>query len=176
MANSESYTERVRPDNGQQESGWVFLTIALILLLGGFGITQNQTASVVLPEHLSLSVTDKALLTALRNAGDEIQFMREPGAALPTVSQLQTDAVPPFVTTPGQRSNYRWQLLEKGCYLGTPTLTDPVPEAAVESGMQFLLTFADGVNVYWQSADDLHNDQPSLSCTPDNHWQVFKNA
>jgi len=175
LANSEGYTERVRPDNGQQESGWVFLVITLILLLGGYGITQNQAASVVLPEHLTLAVQDKALLTALRNAGDEIQFMREPGAPLPTIRQLQNDALPPFINLPGQHTNYQWQLLEGRCYLGVPATVSDVANNA-GSGTQFLLTFADGVHVYWQPADHLHADQTSLSCTPDNHWQVFKNA
>lgn len=181
--NSEGYLEKVRPDDGRLESGWVFITVLLILLLGGFGISQHQTVPASLPGHLLLGVSDKATLTTLRNAGDEILFMAEEGAELPTVKSLIADGVPPFAEQPGDVNTHQWQLMEGRCYLGVPKDSS--------SQMQFLLTVEGGVAVYWQAQnsehDHAHESDPSHSthqqpdgavsiCTPDDHWQVLSNA
>ena len=183
LVNSEGYLEKVRPDDGRQESGWVFLTVLLILLLGGFGISQHQTVPASLPGHLLLEVGDKATLTALRNAGDEILFMAEDGDELPSVESLITDGVPPFAEQAGDVNTHQWQLIDGRCYLGVPKENS--------SQMQFLLTLDDRVAVYWQAPnsahDHAHESDPShsahqqsegavSSCTPDDHWQVLSNA
>ncbi len=168
MSQSQSYVEKVRPDNGSRESGWVFLTIAVILLIGGFGISQHQQEKPELPEHLTLGIADKAILTALRNAGDEIQFMLDDAQTLPTPDQLREELVPPFVAQPGLEDTHYWRLFEQRCYIGEPT-------AARKSSMRFLLTFDGEVSVYWQLATAGSHSHGSV-CNVDEHWQVFKNA
>lgn len=183
QVSSEGYLEKVRPDDGRQESGWVFLTVLTILLFGGFGISQHQTFPASLPGHLLLEVSDKATLTALRNAGDEILFMAEGETDLPSIESLIADGVPPFAEQPGEVNTYWWKLMEGRCYLGVPKESS--------SQMQFLLTLDGGVAVYWQAQNAAHDhadesdpshpthQQPEGAvsiCTPDDHWQVLSNA
>lgn len=180
MANSEGYLERVRPDDGRQESSWVFLIVLLILLLGGYTISTHQTVPAKLPGHLLLDVKDKATLTALRNAGDEILFLAEDGEKLPDVETLLLDGIPPFATPIDNVKTHRWALVDGRCYLGTPLRGN--------SQVRFLLTLDERVAVYWQPENgaqghDHRNDiskqkteSAASSCTPDENWQVLSNA
>ena len=171
LASSDTYLERIRPNDGRQESGWVVLTILLILLAGGYGISTNQTVQVKLPGYLLLDVADKAVLTALRNAGDEILFLSEAGDELPDVARLIADSIPPFSGPVSGDIKHHWQRIEGRCYFGTPVKNSP--------GVQFLLTLDQDVEVYWRPAKPDHNHQPERTgsaCTPDEHWQVLNNA
>lgn len=173
LANSDTYIEHIRPSDGRQESGWVLLTILLILLAGAYGISVNQTVPAKLPGYLLLDVADKAVLTALRNAGDEILFLAEAGDELPDVASLVADGIPPFSAPVSSDVKHHWQRIEGHCYLGTPLKSS--------TGIQFLLTLDQGVEVYWRLPDPDHNHSPQpertdSACTPDEHWQVLNNA
>ena len=173
LASSDTYLERIRPSDGRQESGWVVLTILLILLAGGYGISANQTVPAKLPGYLMLDVADKAILTALRNAGDEILFLTEAGDELPDVARLIADNIPPFSGPVSGDVKHHWQRIEGHCYLGTPLQNSP--------GVQLLLTLDEGVEVYWRLAKPDHNhahqpERTGSACTPDEHWQVLNNA
>ncbi|MCV6610390.1 MAG: hypothetical protein OIF55_06440 [Amphritea sp.] len=169
--NSEGVTERIVPDDGRKESRWVFLTVLLILIAGGAGIFVNRSEPARLPDYLQLSVNDKAVLTALRNAGDEILFLAEVNDALPDIASLEQAGVPPFAAMPGQQSRYHWQHLSAGCYLGTPK---------AGSRIEFLLVLEKQVTVFWRpsSGSESHHYSNSgpVGCQPDQHWQEFSNA
>ncbi|MGY0218012.1 DUF6162 family protein [Endozoicomonadaceae bacterium StTr2] len=171
LLNSDGYTEQVRPDDGRRESGWVLLAIVLILLSGGIGIASHQAAPTSRPDYLSLSVQDKAVLTDLRNAGDEILFLQEDGQPLPDVLQLADDGIPPFQQQSNQQRSHHWQKQSGPCYAGTPVNG---------TGLNFLLLLEGSVRVYWQPAathesDSLHSDE-AATCSPDEHWQLFQHA
>ena len=140
--NSDHTTERIIPDDGRRESGLVLLTAVLILLLGGAALAVNQTVPAALPGHLLLETGDKATLTALRNAGDEILFMREAGEPLPDIVSLVEIGIPPFAEQPGVPATHRWYKVSETCYIGSP-LTD--------NGQEFLLILEQDVSVYWRS-------------------------
>ena len=168
LVNSEGYSERVTPDNGRKETTGVFLAIVVVLLLGGFWGSQNQVDVTSSPKHLSLSVTEKAVLVALINAGDEILFLAENGDSLPQIDELIASDLPPFASQIQGVAVYHWQQLQ-GCYLG-------IPEGG-ESLAQFMLTFDGGVNVYWSSLEKVNaHTLETQNCHPDESWQVFSNA
>ena len=168
---SDGVTEWIAPDDGHRESRWVFLTVVLILLAGGAGLLVNQSEPVKVPAHLQLNVNEKAILTALRNAGDEILFLAENEASLPDVSSLSQAGVPPFAVMPGQQSRYLWQRLPGGCYIGTPK---------AGARITFLLLLENDVAVFWRSSPETepHHDRhdESTRCQPDSSWQEFRNA
>ena len=173
LASSDTYIEPIRPSDGRQESGWVLLTILLILLAGGYGISAHQTVPAKLPGYLLLDVADKAVLTALRNAGDEILFLSEAGEELPDIASLIADGIPPFSPSVSGNVKHHWQRIEGHCYLGTPLKNS--------TSVQFLLRLEQGVEVYWRPSEPNHTHAPQpertgAACTPDEHWQVLSNA
>ncbi|OMH33667.1 DUF6162 family protein [Motiliproteus sp. MSK22-1] len=173
--NSEQYIEPVRSDNGRQESRWVLLAVLLILFVGGYGVTTNQSVPAKPPGYLLLDVKDKAVLTALRNAGDEIQFLAQEGSPLPEVASLAAEGIPPFSDHLSATSRHRWRKLDGACYIGTPL------NASNGSSVQFLLVLNTRVLVYWRSVERSHkhshqSKRTTSACTPDEYWQVLHNA
>lgn len=161
MVNSDSgCSERVVPDNGRQETSWLVGSIIIILIFAGITLKFNQQAPVTKTEHLGLDVTGKAVLTALRNAADEISFMSD-GQGLPSVEELIDSALPPFADDTGAFSGYRWQKLDADCYYGQNENGSP----------DFALKFSDHAEIYWYSAG-----ATSLrSCTALSGWQTAHN-
>lgn len=171
MANSDQHTERVVPDDGRRESSLVLLAVLLILLAGGFGLSVNQTVPASLPGHLLLDVGDKATLTALRNAGDEILFLQEEGEPLPDIQSLSEAGIPPFARLPGAPADHLWSKISEHCYQGEPLSGQ---------GLEFMLTLNQGVAVFWRPVTESdshdHSTQRTGICQPDHHWQEFTNA
>ncbi|WP_086481374.1 hypothetical protein [Oceanospirillum sanctuarii] len=77
MQSARMRSQRVRPNNGQQESLWAFLTLALILLISAGGVWLNQAPVPKAAAHLELNTEQKALLTQLSTAASEIRFLAE---------------------------------------------------------------------------------------------------
>ncbi|MFG1490282.1 hypothetical protein ABMA58_13615, partial [Oceanospirillum sp. HFRX-1_2] len=73
MQSARIRSQRVRPNNGQQESLWAFLTLALILLISAGGVWLNQAPVPKAAAHLELNTEQKALLTQLSTAASEIR-------------------------------------------------------------------------------------------------------
>ncbi len=161
MANSDSgYSERVVPDNGRQETYWLVGSIAIILVFAAVTLKFNQQALAPKTEHLELDVTGKAVLTALRNAADEISFISD-GHHLPSVDELIDSAVPPFADDTGAFSGYSWKKLDSDCYYGQNENGSP----------DFVLKFSNHAEIYWHSAG-----ATSLrSCTTLSGWQTAHN-
>ena len=134
MQSALARSERVRPNNGQQESLWAFLTLSLILLISGIGIWLNQAPVPKAAAHLGLNTEQKALLTQLSTAASEIRFLAEGvsgEAALdegaeenpqwPDLAMLESYGIPPFADAalnPGGKAGFRWLSPEPGCFIG----------------------------------------------------------
>lgn len=169
MANSEPVIERVVADNGRNESLWLLLCLAIILAFGSYGLSVNQREAVEVPGYQTLSVTEKATLTALRNAGDEIQFLADDLSSLPAVSELIDMALPPFSADTGQQGLYLWRKTPDNCYLGTPTKAGAV---------EFKLKLDTAVRVFWRTAagnEHQHGDDKADVCVQDKDWQELVN-
>ena len=150
--------EKVIPDDGRRESLWLISSIAIILFFAAITLHYNQADRVEPARHQELGITGKAVLTALRNAGDEIQFMMEQPDNFPSVNELIEAEVPPFADNTGAFASYQWSLLNNHCYLGTPADSD-YPE--------FLL-FADSdhPHIYWR-----YDRSTAVDCSTTTHWQ-----
>lgn len=144
MQSARIRSQRVRPNNGQQESLWAFLTLALILLISAGGVWLNQAPVPKAAAHLELNTEQKALLTQLSTAASEIRFLAEgvsgEGALdegdvgaeermisaeenpqWPSLATLEAYGVPPFAGSSLNRSGnvrFRWLNPEPGCFIG----------------------------------------------------------
>lgn len=178
-------SEYVTPDDGRNETRWYCLTLVVILLFCGLALTLNQQQRTATPQYLELSTQAKSLLTALRNAGDEILFLLpESGAlaeGLPDVASLQAEGVPPFAqeAMSADLPQYQWQRLPGACYLGQPLSTsaelhthaDPQAAPLQPSFLLKLQPSAAGnqVAVYWR----LMEPATAVACDSMTHWQAY---
>lgn len=169
-------SERVRPNNGQQESLWAFLTLVLILLISGIGIGLNQVPVPEAAAHLKLNTEQKRLLTQLSSAASEIRFLAEgdlsPGHGIsienspqwPDLETLIAFGVPPFAGSSVNLSGnagFRWLNPKPGCFIG---------ENASANASHFMLLMGEHLS---QPAQ-LYSRQTALAsepCHPDAQWQ-----
>ncbi|WP_415884335.1 DUF6162 family protein [Neptuniibacter sp. QD34_54] len=133
--------EVVRPDNGRVESYWLIGSIVIILSIANYVLQNNQAPSLAPQKHLELDVEGKAVLTALRNAADEIMFLSDDGS-LPAVSELIEQELPPFADSNGTFAAYSWNLLDSVCYFG---------RSSKEGSREFVLKIHnDHSEIYWR--------------------------
>lgn len=153
-----SIIERVKPDDGRQESYWLVASILIILSIASVVLQLNQAAAPTAQKHLSLNVEGKAVLTALSNAADEILFMSE-GESLPSVEELMEQGIPPFTDGSGTFSAYQWQQPQPDCYFGRSNLS---------GAQEFVLKIsADHSTVYWRETTEL-----TPTCSQLSQWQT----
>ena len=157
-SSDQSKTELILPDDGRYETRWLMLSIAFIIFLAGVVLQYNQYQSTAPVKHLALDVTGKAILTALMNAADEIQFLIDDGEALPEVSELIENEISPFSDKIGNTATYTWKKLSQRCYLGSAVNGD---------SPQFLMRFISNPEIYWHTGQQ--HDMPD--CTSIDHWQ-----
>ena len=163
MQNSESATiERVIPDDGRQETGWLLVMIGFILALATGGLHLNQDRPAATVKHMELSVTGREVLTALRNAADEIMFLSEDGQTLPGIEELAAEGLPPFADTTGAFSHYRWSMLASRCYYGGSSQVGQP---------RFILRIDDVAAIFWQVEEHADHGPPS-SCNQLDNWQT----
>jgi len=140
---NEGVTEIVRPDNGRIESYWLIGIVVIILSIASYVLQNNQAPDLAPQKHLELDVEGKAVLTALRNAADEILFLSDDGN-LPSVSELIDQELPPFSDSNGTFAAYSWALIDSACYLG---------RSAQEGSREFVLKIHnDHSEIYWRQA------------------------
>lgn len=159
MENSEQVLiEKVIPDDGRQETSWLLASVAIILCFAAVTLKYNQDLPLPDGKHLELGVTGKAVLTALRNAADEIMFMSD-GEAFPEIRELEDSLLPPFKDQTETFAQYRWLKLSPECYYGK-TIDGSAPE--------FILKLGSHAEIYWHSA----GSQNVEGCTDLKGWQV----
>lgn len=161
MANSEPQIEIVRADDGRRETSWVVGVILVILCCAALMLKYNQQPPETQTQHLELNVTGKAMLTALRNAADEISFLAL-DSDLPDIASLKASGIPPFDDATGTFDQYRWSQPQANCYLG---VSDAVGHPA------FVLTVSDHSEVYWTSTSSSIQTSTSVDCSRLDHWQ-----
>ncbi len=199
MQSARMRSQRVRPNNGQQESLWAFLTLALILLISACGVWLNQAPVPKAAAHLELNTEQKALLTQLSTAASEIRFLAEgvsgEGALdeggvgaeermisaeenpqWPSLATLESYGIPPFAGSSLNRSgnvSFRWLNPEPGCYIG---------ENVSANAGHFLLLMGEHLSQPAQlysrqtafgsnSTIDSNLSTESDPCHPDAQWQ-----
>lgn len=187
-------SERVRPNNGQQESLWAFLTLALILLISACGIWLNQAPVPKAAAHLKLNTEQKALLTQLSTAASEIRFLAEEAVdgsvagrdgeliemeghpQWPSLATLEAYGIPPFAGSSLDRSgnvSFRWLNPEPGCYIG---------ENVSANAGHFLLLMGEHLSqpaqlfsrhsaIASNLSVDSNSTNDSNPCHPGSHWQ-----
>lgn len=160
--NNTAIIVHVKPDNGDVETRYLLLVIAVILLLGWVAVQFNQRAGLQGSPHTQLSVTAKKALTQLKNGADEIAFLLAPGDPLPAIAELQEMQLPPFYLPVGELADYRWSKAQGRCYLGQPrNQNDP----------WFMARFDEQVSIYWHHADG-HLALPT-TCDLNSEWLRF---
>lgn len=163
MANSESTAtlEKVVPDDGRRENLWLIISVIIILIAAAITLKFNRAEVKIETPHLELGVTGKAMLTALRNAADEITFMSEERALLPTPKVLIEEGIPPFADTTGPFSLYRWDQPTSDCYLGLSSESDHPAFALVIKNSH--------AEIFWN-----YELPPEFNCTQFSNWQTVK--
>lgn len=109
--NSGGTRERLLPDDGRRESGWLLLCIAIILTAAAMLLQFNQTQTRSATTHLHLDLQGRAMLTSLINAADEIRFITSDPGVLPALAELVDMQLPPFAADTEHAGQYQWQLL-----------------------------------------------------------------
>ncbi len=193
MQSARIRSQRVRPNNGQQESLWAFLTLALILLISAGGVWLNQAPVPKAAAHLELNTEQKALLTQLSTAASEIRFLAE-GASVegaldegdvgaeermisaeenpqwPSLATLESYGIPPFAGSSLNSSgnvSFRWLNPEPGCFIG---------ENVSANAGHFLLLMGEHLSqpaqLFSRHSDiDSNSKTESDLCHPDAQWQ-----
>ncbi|RJG47750.1 DUF6162 family protein [Motilimonas pumila] len=119
---SEGVTVKVKPANGSQESLFVGLCIGAILLIAAgallFFLPAPPAPALLAGDIASsqLSNGQKALLTELNTAAQDIQMWRQGEERWPSASELAQEWIAPFNQDASWRSRggHQWQHLSRG--------------------------------------------------------------
>lgn len=152
---SMGHHEIISPNDGGRETLWIVISISLILILAFTGIQFNKASTHEESQHTELPIEAKRVLTDLRNAADEILFSSEK-SKFPSIEELESWDLPPFAKTPGVKSQYTWNQVERHCYVGIPDQ---------EENPVFILLFEKEASIYWKT-----QTTPVVNCHQNSDW------
>ncbi|SEG84851.1 DUF6162 family protein [Marinobacterium lutimaris] len=119
----------VRPAGARQETAWLLLLCALILLVSAaivaWRVVPDESRQIEiwqLDARVDLNAAEQGVNADLQAAADEILWALEEGST-PTPEQLAADWIPPFIedVASAERGGHHWQLHSLGdelAYIG----------------------------------------------------------
>lgn len=121
--------QKVRPDNGNREGGWVAFSIALLLLSAYVLLPFHQSKPPVAElESFQISVKDLhqdnlTLIADLKLAHEEIHDLYSETNNWPDIKELESFWLPPFSKDQSweRLGAHHWEYIADGYYLGVKT-------------------------------------------------------